>query len=222
MKKTLLSLCLLIVLSISAEAQIRPPHPRYRHPHKRMVVRPEPRNAPCVYTPKGEFRFHVIGDIGIWDWGAIFMHEIPHHFSVGGMAECQIGDITSIGLGAEYYSSYGQHCHLFENMQETYIHTVPVYASLKFALPYVPVSPFVEGRIGYSIPAGYVTCNDPNGEHRYISTGLYTAGGIGLKIHRVYLSCGISVIDVVDNALGFNGGRKEVITDYYARLSFAF
>ena len=222
MKKTMLALCLLFVLSISAEAQIRPPHPRYRHPHKRMAVRPEPRGVPCVYTPRGEFRFHVIGDMGLGDWGAIFMHEIPYHFSVGGMVEYQLGHATSIGLGAEYYSSYGEHCHLFENMQETYIHTVPVYASLKLAFPYVPVSPFIEGRIGYSIPVGHVTCNDPHGEHHYISTGLYTAGGIGLKIYRIYLSCGVSVIDVVDSALGFNGGREDVITDYYMRLSFAF
>lgn len=222
MKKYLLSLCLLLALTFTAEAQIRPPKPRHRLPHKRTLVKHAPPKVPCVYTPRGEFRFHAIGDIGLWDLGTIFMHEIPYHFSVGGMAECQIGNITSIGLGAEYYSSYGQHCRLFENMQETYIHTVPVYASLKFTLPYVPVSPFIEGRIGYSIPAGKITCLDPSGEHHYISTGLYTAGGVGLKIYRVYLSCGVSVIDVVDSALGFNGGRKDVVTDYYARLSFAF
>ena len=222
MKKLMLALSFLFVLSMTTEAQIRPPHPRYRHPHRRTVARPEPRNVPCVYTPRGEFRVHVIGDLGMWDWGAIFRHEIPYHFSVGGMAEYQLGNATSIGLGAEYYSSYGQHCRLFENMQETYIHTVPIYASLKFAVPYVPVSPFIEGRLGFSIPAGHVTCYDYDGEHRYISTGLYTAGGVGLKIYRVYLSCGVSVIDVVDSALGFNGGRKDVITDFYTRLSFAF
>jgi hypothetical protein len=97
----------------------------------------------------------------MWDWGAIFRHGFPYHFSVGGMAEYQLGMATSIGLGAEFYSSYGQHCRLFDNMQETYIHAVPVYASLKFTVPYVPVSPFVEGRVGFSIPAGHVTCYDP-------------------------------------------------------------
>ena len=222
MKRLMIALCLLFVLSMTAEAQMRPPHPRYRQPHRRTIVRPEPRNVPCVYTPRGEFRFHVIGDLGMWDWGAIFRHGFPYHFSVGGMVEYQLGHCTNVGLGAEYYTSYGEHCRLLKNMQETYIHTVPVYASLKFALPYIPVSPFIEGRIGYSIPAGHVTCNDPGGVHRYISTGLYTGGGIGLKIYRVYLSCGISVIDVVDSALGFNGGRKDVIRDYYARISFAF
>ena len=222
MKKLMLALSLLFVLSMTAEAQMRPPRYRYRHPHRRTIVRPEPRNVPNIYTPKGEVRVHAIADLGMWDWGAVFMHEIPYHFSVGGMVEYQLGNITSVGLGAEYYSSYGQHCRLLENMQETYLHTVPVYASLKFAAPYVPVSPFIEGRLGFSIPAGHVTCYDANGEHRYISTGLYTAGGIGLKIYKVYLSCGVSVIDVVDSELGFNEGRKDVITDYYARLSFAF
>lgn len=222
MKKYLLSLCLLLAVTFTAEAQMRPPKPRFRDPHRRSVAKPAPRNVPCVYTPRGEFRIHAIGDIGFWDWGAFFRHEIPYHFSVGGMAEYQIGHATSIGLGAEYYSSYGRRRRLFENMQETYIHTVPVYASLKFTVPFVPVSPFIEGRIGFSIPAGKVTCYDFNGPHQYISTGLYTGGGIGIKIYRVYLSCGVSVIDVVDSTLGFNGGRVDVLTDFYTRLSFAF
>ena len=45
---------------------------------------------------------------------------------------------------------------------------------------------------------------------------------IGLKIYRVYLSCGVSVIDVFDRTIGLNGGRKDIIVDYYTRLSIAF
>jgi len=150
------------------------------------------------------------------------MHEIPYHFSVGGMAEYQVGRITNVGIGAEYYSSYGEHCRLFNNMQQTYIHTLPIYANLKFSLNKARISPFVEGRIGYSIPMGRVTCNDPDGVHHYKSMGLYTGGAVGLKIYRTQVSFGMSAIDVVDSDLGFNGGRKDVITDYYVRLSFAF
>ena len=223
MKKHLLSLCLLLAMTFTAEAQMRPPKPRYRQPQRRTVVKPAPRKAPRpVYSPMGEFRFHVLADMGVGDFGAVFVHRIPYHFSIGGLAEYQLGHCTSIGLGAEYYSSYGQHCRVLENMQETYIHTVPVYANLKFTLPDAPISPFIEGRIGYSIPAGKVTCLNWNGVYQYISTGLYTGGAIGLKIYRTYLSWGVSVIDVVDSALGFNGGRQDVITDYYFRVSFAF
>ena len=45
---------------------------------------------------------------------------------------------------------------------------------------------------------------------------------MGLKIYRTYISFGLSAIDVVDADLGINGGRLDVITDYYVRLSFAF
>lgn len=222
MKKFLLSLTLLIAVAFTAEAQMRPPKPRYRQPERPTMTKPSPHMAPRpAFNPMGEFRFHVLADLGVGDFGAIFAHEIPYHFSVGCLAEYQFGHMTSIGLGAEYYSSYGEHCRLFENMRETYIHTVPVYANLRLALPDAPVSPFVEGRIGYSIPAGNVTCLDPNGEHQYQSTGLYTGGAIGLKVFRFSLSWGVSVIDVVDSVLGFNGGRKDTITDYYFRLSFA-
>ena len=72
------------------------------------------------------------------------------------------------------------------------------------------------------MPLGEVTCQDFDGVHHYKSTGLYTGGAVGLKIYRVYLSLGLSAIDVVDSALGFNGGRQDVITDYYVRLSYAF
>lgn len=222
MKKIMLSLCLLIALSFTAEAQVRPPRPHHRHQPRRTVVQPrQPRRPARTYNPIGEFRFHVIGELGFCDFGAIFVHEIPYHFSVGGMAEYQVGRATSIGLGAEYYSSYGEHCFTLHNMQETYLHTLPIYANLRFAVPGAPITPFIEGRLGYSIPLNTVTCLDPSGEHHYQSTGLYTGGAIGLKIYRTNLSLGLSVIDVVDADQGFNGGRKDIITDYYVRLSFA-
>lgn len=223
MKKTLLSLCFLFVLSFAAEAQMRPPRPHHRRLPRKTVIQPRaPKKSDRVYNPIGEFRFHVLADIGTNDFGAVFMHEIPYHFSVGGMAEYQVGHMTSFGIGAEYYSSYGEHCHLFKNMQETYIHTLPIYANLKLTLPDAPITPFVEGRVGYSAPLGKVTCNDSDGTHQYMSTGLYTSGAIGLQIYRVNLSAGVSVIDVVDAERGFNGGRKDIISDYYVRLSFAF
>ena len=221
MKKTLLALRLLIMLSTTAEAPIRPPRPHQRH-QRSMVEQRNERHAPRFYNPFGEFRFHVYGELGSNDFGAVFMHEIPYHFSAGAMAECQIGHLTSIGIGAEYYSSYGEHCDLFHNMQETYIHTLPIYANLKLTLPNAAISPFIEGRIGYSVPLGAVTCNDPDGVHHYQSTGLYTGGAVGLKIYRTYLSFGVSAIDVVDADLGLNGPRMDVITDYYVRLSLAF
>lgn len=222
MKKFMISLCLILAVAFTAEAQIRRPAPRYRQPiRKSMPMRQARDYRTYNYNPIGDVRFHVIGDLGVSDFGAIIRHEIPYHFSVGGMVDYQVGHMTSIGLGAEYYSTYGEHCYLFENMQETYIHTIPIYANLRLALPNTPVSPFIEGRLGYSLPAGKVTCLDQSGNHQYVSTGLYTAGAIGIKIYRTYLSWGVSVIDVVDSALGFSNGRADVITDYYIRLSFA-
>lgn len=223
MKKLLSILCILLAVSFTAEAQTRPQHPRHRQQPRRTYVQPREREtAFCSYNTRGEFRFHAYGELGAKDLGAIFKHNIPYHFSVGGLAEYQVGRITSIGVGAEYYSSYGERCHLFDNMEQTYIHTLPVYANLRLNLINFPVSPFVEGRIGYSVPLGEVTCNDPDGVHHYKSMGLYTGGALGIKIYRTYLSLGMSAIDVVDSDLGFNGGRKGIITDYYVRLSFAF
>lgn len=223
MKKALLSLCFLLAVTFTTEAQMRPPRPHHRRVPKKTIVKPRPpKRDEHHYSPMGEFRFHVLADLGANDLGAVFMHETPYHFSVGAMAEYQVGHFSSLGIGAEYYSSYGEHCRLFNNMQETYIHTLPVYANLKLTLPDAHISPFIEGRIGYSAPLGQVTCNDSDGVRHYSATGLYTGGAIGMKVYRTYLSCGVSVIDIVDSDKGFNGGREDVITDYYVRLSFAF
>ena len=219
MKKTVLALCLLITLSITAEAQR--PHPRHRHYPPRAVEQPYERHAPRFFNPYEDLRFHVYGELGHGDFGAIFRHEIPYHFTIGGMAEYQLGRITGVGLGAEFLSSYGQHCSLFHNMQETYIHALPIYANLRFSIPNTPVSPFIEGRIGYAIPLGRVTCTNPEGMRHYKAMGLYTGAAIGLKIHRVYLSWGVSVFDVADADYGAVGPRMDVITDYYVRVSFA-
>jgi hypothetical protein len=186
-----------------------------------MAEQPRERRAPRFYG-LDDFRFHIYGELGDNDLGAIIAHEIPYHFSAGAMLEYQIGNLTSIGVGAEYYATYGEHCELFHNMQETYINTLPIYANLKLTLPYLDISPFVEGRIGYSAPLGMVTCNDPEGVHHYQSSGLFTSGAVGIKIYRIYLSCGLSTIDIVDADFGTGGPRMDVVTDYYVRLSFAF
>ena len=56
MKKLLLSLCLLFALSISSEAQYRPPHHRYRHHPRRTVVQPREIHETRHYNPIGELR----------------------------------------------------------------------------------------------------------------------------------------------------------------------
>jgi len=66
MKKIMFALSLLFVLSMTAEAQIRPPHHHYRHHPRRTVVEPRDNRAPRLYNPVGEFRFHVYGELGYY------------------------------------------------------------------------------------------------------------------------------------------------------------
>lgn len=218
MKKLLLSLALLLSLTINMNAQAphrRAPSREYQHRSYRQV-RPSP-----MPSNIGEFRFHVYGDLGVEDFSALFFHEIPYHFTVGGMAEYQVGHALSLGVGAEFYSSYGEDCYLLRNMYDTYIHTLPIYANLRLSVPSGPVRPYVEGRIGYSAPLGEVSCADPNGVHYFMSTGLYTGAAMGIDICGLNLSLGVSAIDVV-NSPNNAYYEKDVITDVYFRLGYAF
>lgn len=221
MKRLLLSLALLLSLTINMNAQA--PHRRapYRHAPVREYQHRPYRQAHVFDEHMGEVRFHVYGDLGTEDLSAIFFHEIPYHFTVGGMVEYQPGHALSLGVGAEYYTSYGEDCYLLRNMHDTYIHTLPIYANLRLSVPSGPIRPFVEGRIGYSAPMGEVSCADADGVHYFMSTGLYTGAAMGIDIYGLNLSFGVSAIDVVSSPRNTYYDR-EVITDFYFRLGYAF
>lgn len=223
MKKFMISLCLILAIAFSAEAQIRRPMPHHRRPPRREMPAPHERMQPNhANLWRNELCFHVIGELGARDLGALFRHDMPYHFSAGGMLEYRFGHFTSIGLGVEYYATYGAKCPALNNMQEAYINTLPIYANLRFSMHDAPIFPFIEGRIGYSAPLSEVTCNDHGGVNHYKSAGLYTGLGVGIKIYNFNLSWGFSVIDLVNNNQGYLGFRQDIITDYYARLSIAF
>ena len=69
MKKLMLSLCLIFVLSISSEAQIRPPRPHYRHYPKRTVVQPRQKHCPDrTYNPIGGVVMDFFKALNITGW----------------------------------------------------------------------------------------------------------------------------------------------------------
>lgn len=215
MKKLLLSLALLLSLTINMNAQAPHHHAPYRHaPAREYQHRPyrQVRPAPMP-SNMGDFRFHVIGELGAGDFGGLFWHRAPVHFAVGAMAEYQVGHVTSLGLGAEFYSTYYRnpgfgYC--------DYLRSVPIYGNLRFSVPCGPVRPFVEGRVGYAVPLSSFAY----GNQEFRSGGLFTGGAVGLTIYNLNLSFGISAVDVMDYTPSYY--VKDVVVDYSFRISYAF
>ena len=195
MKKLLLSLGLILAITLSANAQ-RPRH-----------------HAPARYHNNiGEVRMHVIGELGLYDVGNIFYHEYPRHYSIGAMAESQLGRMLSIGLGAEYYGTRGIYTN---NAYRPYLNSVPVYGNLRLSTPGWDARCFIEGRAGYAFPIGSVSVS---GTH-YAARGFFTGAGIGITLYGSNISVGVNTIDV-NNGFGENNHR-DVVTDVYLRYSYA-
>lgn len=228
MKKLLLSLGLILVIVVSANAQ--PGRRVRRHVarkpyHHAPAPRPRPNNDVTAryYDPIGEVRLHIGGELGITDLGGLFMHEYPYHFSGGLMAEVQTGRWLSLGLGADYYATRNINRHDIQNMDRPYFTSLPVYGNVRLTTPGHGIQLFVEARAGYAIPLNAVTLSNPF--RTYETRGLFTGGGIGLKGFGNCLSIGINAIDI-NNYKGFslqsNGyGNHNIITDFYIRYSYA-
>ena len=218
MKKLLLSLALFLSLTINMNAQAPHRHRYYTQaPAREYQHRPYRLNhSTPIPSTRGDFRMHVLADMGTCDFSGFFLHEAPKHFTIGAMAEYQVGHVTSLGLGAEFYNTYyavGQSSGYYRS---DYLRALPVYGNLRFSVPCGPVRPFVEGRVGYAQPLNTFVVG--NGQFR--SGGLYTGGAVGLDIFNLNLSFGISAIDIIKSLPGCY--VSDVCVDYYFRISYAF
>ena len=214
MKKLLLSLALILSLTINMNAQAprgqryarRAPSREYQHrPYRQQHVAPMPSTI-------GDFRLHVLADMGTDDFSRLFWHEVPEHFSLGAMAEYQAGHITSIGLGAEFYSTL----YTVSGYGTEYLNAIPIYGNLRFSTPGGPIRPFIEGRVGYAQTLNKFVC----GDMEYSTGGMYTGAAAGLSIYNLNLSFGVSAIDVYKTLPEHY--MKDVVVDYTFRISFAF
>ncbi|MBO6026623.1 MAG: hypothetical protein J6P73_05180 [Bacteroidales bacterium] len=209
MKKLLISLVLVLAVSFTASAQGRTVKRTYKSKYTYTTSSPRQRHrADIPYNDVGEFRLHVVGELGSSDLTGLFWHEYPVHYSIGAMAEVQTGRILSLGLGAEFYGSRNALNHYSNS---TYLNTVPVYASVRLSTP-GSVKFFVEARAGYAIPVNEVSVNYP---HNISAQGLYTSAGLGLSCYGNYLSVGFNTIDL-------SHAQNRTFTDFYLRYSYAF
>lgn len=205
MKKIVISFILILAVVFSAGAQ----------PHHR----PHPRHEDRPFAPAPEVRLHIAGELGIDDPAAIFWHNPPRHYSIGAMAELQVGRRLSLGVGAEYYGTQSRR----SNNYLTYYNSVPVYGNIRLSSAGHGAKLFAEVRAGYAIPVNVVGVGSPT--TYYETRGLFTGGGIGLSCYGNSISIGVNAIDVA-NHNGFvlmNGGpgSAHVITDFYLRYSYA-
>jgi len=218
MKRIFVAIGLILAITCTANAQPRR-NVRRKVTHEYTRTRQTPRyQGPTRYSSNyGEFSLHIAGELGLSDVGGIFWHEYPYHYSIGCMAEAQVGHLIGLGLGAEYYGTRS----LFENQSNTpYLNSVPVYANLRLSTPGWKTKLFIEGRAGYAIPINSVNLNGID----YASEGFFTGAGIGL-IHRGNsLSIGMNAIDVNNSFMMYNNNQtgSDIITDVYLRYSYSF
>ena len=168
------------------------------------------------YRPKHKFTLRVAGETDPYDWSGLPFLPITSHFALGFTLDYHFTENFSMGLGAEWFgvTTYRS---FYSSYQER-LHAIPVYADLKlnfWGKKYY--SPFLEARLGYSIPLNKVTEYFPlNGcgvYVDYILSGPYLSLGLGCSIKHSNLSVGM-----VYSHASSPGKLKESLDQYYLNL----
>ena len=168
------------------------------------------------YRPKHKFTLRVAGETDPYDWSGLPFLPITSHFALGFTLDYHFTENFSMGLGAEWFgvTTYRS---FYSSYQER-LHAIPVYADLKlnfWGKKYY--SPFLEARLGYSIPLNKVTqyypMNNAGVYVDYILSGPYLALGLGCSMKHSNLSAGM-----VYSHASAPGRFKESFNPYYLNL----
>ena len=168
------------------------------------------------YRPKHKFTLRVGGETDPYDWSGLPFPPITSHFALGFTLDYHFTENFSMGLGAEWFgvTTYRS---FYSSYQER-LHAIPVYADLKlnfWGKKYY--SPFLEARLGYSIPLNKVTqyypMNNAGVYVDYILSGPYLALGLGCSMKHSNLSAGM-----VYSHASAPGRFKESFNTYYLNL----
>ena len=168
------------------------------------------------YRPKHKFTLRVAGETDPYDWSGLPFLPITSHFALGFTLDYHFTENFSMGLGAEWFgvTTYRS---FYSSYQER-LHAIPVYADLKlnfWGKKYY--SPFLEARLGYSIPLNKVTQYYPTNNAGvyvdYILSGPYLALGLGCSMKHSNLSAGM-----VYSHASAPGRFKESFNTYYLNL----
>ncbi len=168
------------------------------------------------YRPKHKFTLRVGGETDPYDWSGLPFLPITSHFALGFTLDYHFTENFSMGLGAEWFgvTTYRS---FYSSYQER-LHAIPVYADLKlnfWGKKYY--SPFLEARLGYSIPLNKVTqyypMNNAGVYVDYILSGPYLALGLGCSMKHSNLSAGM-----VYSHASAPGRFKKSFNTYYLNL----
>ena len=168
------------------------------------------------YRPKHKFTLRVGGETDPYDWSGLPFPPITSHFALGFTLDYHFTENFSMGLGAEWFgvTTYRS---FYSSYQER-LHAIPVYADLKLNFwGKKNYSPFLEARLGYSIPLNKVTqyypMNNAGVYVDYILSGPYLALGLGCSMKHSNLSAGM-----VYSHASAPGRFKESFNTYYLNL----
>lgn len=168
------------------------------------------------YRPKNKFTLRVGGEIDPYDLGYFPHPPITSHFALGLTLDYHFTEYFSMGLGAEWFGVSTYNC--FYSSGQDRLHAIPIFTDLKLNVwGKKNYSPFLEARLGYSIPLNKVTEYFPlNGcgvYVDYILSGPYLSLGLGCSIKHSNLSAGM-----VYSHASSPGKLKESLEQYYLNL----
>ena len=180
------------------------------------------------YRPKNKFTLRVGGEIDPNNLKNFPYPPISPHFALGLTFDYHFTENFSMGLGAEWFGATKYYCSL---------HAMPVYADMKLNFwGKKNFSPFLETRLGYSIPLNkesqYFPTNGDGFYVDYILSGPYLSFGLGCSMKHSNLGAGIVYSHVISpgklkesfniiHNVNFPNFLKRGI-NYYIRYDYTF
>ena len=161
------------------------------------------------YRPKNKFTLRVGGEIDPNNLKNFPYPPISPHFALGLTFDYHFTENFSMGLGAEWFGA---------SQYEYLLLAVPVYADLKLNFwGERNYSPFLETRLGYTIPLSKATVYYPtNGDGFYVDyilSGPYLSLGLGCSMKQSNLGVGMVYSHVISP-----GKLKESFNINYLNL----
>lgn len=153
------------------------------------------------YRPKNKFTFRIGGEIDPNGSANLPLLPVYPHFALGLTVDYHFTEYFSMGLGADWFNAS-----IIHSIYQDSLRAIPVYVDLKLNVwGKKNYSPFMEARLGYSIPLNVSTQHySAYGVIESIMSGPYLSLGLGCSMKHSNLSAGVVYSQI-----------KEKIEHYY-------
>jgi len=171
------------------------------------------------YRPKNKFTIRVGGEIDPNGYANLPFPPVYPHFALGLMLDYHFTEYFSMGLGADWFNAS-----IIHSIYQDSLRAIPVFVDLKLNVwGKKNYSPFMEARLGYSIPLNVSTQHySAHGVIESIMSGPYLSLGLGCSMKHSNLSAGVVCSQIKDKVEHYYDNSLRWGKYFFIRYDYNF